>query len=297
MPKNPNMQNFPIVTVICLCYNHEKYVVKTLESVRKQTYSNVQLIIVDDCSSDKSKSVIDNWIRDKPNILFIANIENLGNTKSFNNAAKYAKGNYIMDLAADDLLLDSSIEKLVETFEKTTFRKLGIVYGNVDLIDENDKHIGVYYNETEHPQSGDVYKMVISRSTKICSIGSLVKKEVFDKIGYYDEKLAYEDLDLWVRASRLYDFDYTPEIIAQKRVLSNSLSSFFEKKNNPVTRKLNQSSFKILEKILQLNITKIENRAVLHRMYFELKKFIAARDWKLSFKLCGLILKTYYKSL
>lgn len=60
----------------------------------------------------------------------------------------------------------------------------------------------------------------------------MVKKTVFDHLEGYDESLVYEDLDFWIRASRIYDFDFIDEVLIQKRVVANSLGSFFFKKND-----------------------------------------------------------------
>lgn len=64
------MQDNPLVSVICLSYNHEKYVVAALESVMNQTYSNIELIIADDCSRDNSKRVIESWLKKIPTLGF-----------------------------------------------------------------------------------------------------------------------------------------------------------------------------------------------------------------------------------
>lgn len=291
------MQNKPLVSIICISYNHASFVEKALESVLNQTYTNIELIITDDCSTDNSKEVIENWLTKHPNILFIPNKVNLGNTKTFNNAAKHAKGEYFIDLAADDILLENCIQRQIETFQNTNFKKLGIVYANIDLIDENDNFIAVYYDGKEKPESGNVYEMVISRSTKICSVASMIKKEVFETVGYYDENLAYEDLDLWVRASRVYDFEYFPQVLARKRELSNSLGAYFLKKNNNRTRVLNASTFKILEKIFELNKTKKEHKALLGRVVFELQKAIRFRNFSLLFKLLFFAVKVQLKGI
>ena len=132
--------------------------------------ANIELIIADDCSTDNSKKVIDNWLKKHPNILFIPNVINLGNTKTFNNAVKHAKGDYFIDLAADDILLPNCIENQIKTFQNSKYKNLGIVYGNLIEIDENGNSIRNYYTEEDHPESGDIYKMVIGRTTKICSV-------------------------------------------------------------------------------------------------------------------------------
>lgn len=291
------MQNFPLVSVICISYNHQDYVVEALNSVVNQSYPNIELIITDDCSSDKSQQIIKNWLNDYPNVLFIPNKVNLGNTKTFNNAAKKATGDYFVDLAADDILLENCIQRQIETFINSKFENTGLVYANIELFDENNNFISIYYDETENPQSGDVYEMVISRSTKICSVASMIKKEVFETVGYYDENLTYEDLDLWVRASRLYNFEYIPEVLAKKREFSTSLSAHFLKRNNKRTKQLHQSTLLIFEKIISLNRTKKEHKAVLGRMRFEMFKFIYSRSFSSLVKLFWLEIKIRLKSL
>lgn len=291
------MQNFPLVSVICLSYNHEAYVVEALNSVLNQTYPNIELLIADDCSSDKSVTVIQNWLKDHPKAHFIANEENIGNTKTFNQLAKKAKGDYFIDLAADDILLPNCIEKQVTTFQNSSFKKLGIVYGNLIEIDENGNFIENYYTKEDHPKSGDIYKMVIGRTTKICSVSSMMKKSVLEKLDFYDEDLAYEDLDLWIRASRDFEFEYIPEVLTKKRVITSSLSSHFLFKNNSRTKKLNASTLKILIKAHQLNKSKEEHKALLGRIRFEMYKFIKAKNFDLLFKLLALEIKVRLKSI
>ena len=291
------MQNFPLVSIICLSYNHEDYVVEALNSVINQTYPNIELLIADDCSTDNSVEIIQNWLQHHPKVHFSVNEKNLGNTKTFNQLAKKAKGDYIIDLAADDVLLPNCVEKQVSTFRNSNFSNLGIVYGNLIEIDENGSSLRNYYTEEDHPESGDIYKMVIGRTTKICSVSSMVKKSVFEKLGYYDENLAYEDLDLWIRASREFDFEYINEVLAYKRETPNSLSSHFLIKNNSRTKKLNTSTFKILNNAYHLNKSKNEHQALLGRIRFEMFKFIKARNFTLLFKLFLLEIKVHLKCI
>ena len=291
------MQNFPLVSVICLSYNHEAYVVEALNSVINQTYPNLELLIADDCSDDNSIGVIKDWVKNHPEVHFSTNEKNLGNTKTFNQLAKIAKGEFIIDLAADDLLVPNCIEKQVTTFQNSKYKNLGIVYGNLIEIDKNGNFLNNYYKEEDRPESGDIYKMVIGRTTKICSVSSMIKKSVLEKLGYYDEDLAYEDLDLWIRTSRDFEFEYIPEILAKKRIVSDSLSSHFLIKNNARAKKLNESTLKILVKAYHLNKTKDEYKALLGRIRFEMYKFIKAKHFKLLFKLFLLEIKVRLKSI
>ena len=160
------MQNNPLVSIICLSYNHASYVTEALESVLNQSYTNIELIIADDCSSDNSKEVIENWLIKHPNILFIPNTINLGNTKTFNNAAKHAKGDYFIDLAADDILLPNCVELQIKTFQNSNYTNVGIVYANINLVNEDGNFISVYYNDDENPESGDIYIMELAEAPK-----------------------------------------------------------------------------------------------------------------------------------
>ncbi|WP_278009104.1 glycosyltransferase family 2 protein [Flavobacterium gyeonganense] len=110
------MQNLPLVSIICLCYNHEQFVVESLNSVLNQNYENIELIIADDCSTDNSKQVIQEWLKNHAGVTFVSNETNLGNTKTFNKVLQLAKGDYIIDLATDDILLTDCVEKQINTF-------------------------------------------------------------------------------------------------------------------------------------------------------------------------------------
>lgn len=272
------MQNNPLVTIICLCYNHEAYVVESLNSVINQSYPSIELIIVDDCSTDSSKNIIRTWLEKNPKIQFIANETNLGNTKSFNKALKLAKGEYVIDLAADDMLLTNCIALQLEGFKNSHYTNLGVVYGNVELISENGTFDSYYFPVNEQKKvienriTGDIYQSVLSGGNSICSVSAMIKKTVFDHLQGYDETLAYEDLDFWIRASRQYEFDFIDKLLIQKRIVANSLGSDFSKKNGSRARKINHSTYLILKKTIALNKTREENKDLLKRVHYEIVK-------------------------
>lgn len=289
------MLTVPKVTVICTCFNHEKFVEESLNSIASQTYPNIQIIVVDDLSTDNSVKIIEAWIEKHPDALFIKNTSNLGCTTSFNNAFNHANGEYLIDLAADDVLLQHCIEEQVNAFNSSQFKNLAIVYSNINLVDENLNLISKYYHASENPESGNIYKMIIGRTVKICSVGSMIKTKKFKEIGGYDEDLIYEDLDLWVRVSRHYNFQYIPKILVNKRELTNSLGSNFFKKGK-LSKKIHQSTLKILKKIIELNTSKDEYRIMQNRINFEMVKLIRAREFSLFFKVLAIWFKAKLKS-
>lgn len=291
------MHNLPLVTIICLCYNHEKFVVQSLNSVLNQSYKNIELIIADDFSHDNSKETIQKWIEKYPDTRFISNDSNLGNTKTFNKALQIAKGEYIIDLASDDVLLDNCVEKQINTFLNSEQEKLAIVYGNAELISENNTHLRYYYEVDsekkvlQKPATGDIYLAMLSQSSMICSVSSMIKREVLQQLNGYDENLAYEDLDLWIRVSRNYNFEFIDAVLVQKRELENSLGSQFLKKLNSRTRKINFSSYLVIKKAIALNKTGSENKALLKRLHFEMDKSFKTYDFILLLKYIPLEIK------
>lgn len=284
------MQNSPLVTVICLCYNHAEFVVEALNSVINQSYKNIQIIVADDCSDDASVEVIKNWLKNHPEVPFFTNNENLGNTKTFNNAFKVAKGDYIIDLAADDVLLPDCVEKQLEGFRKSSYENVGLIYGNAELISEKGTFIRDYFATDENRKrvkiqaTGNIYIGLLNGTNNLCSVASMVKKEVFEKLNGYDENLAYEDYDFWIRASRIYNFDYIDEILIQKRVLETSLYAGFLKKRNSRTQQFNYSTYLILNKVFLLNKSKAEFIAMLKRIHFEMTVAFKTSDFKLLLK-------------
>lgn len=286
------MQNSPLVSVICLCYNHGEFVVESLESVLNQTYPNVELLIADDASSDNSAEVIYKWLEKHPNIPFIHNKINLGNTKTFNNVLKLAKGEFVIDLATDDLLQKDCIAKQINAFHSSSFKNLQIVYGNAELIDEKGQHLGYYYDQPA--PSGDIYRSIIGQYNKICSPSSMVKRKLLNEFGGYNESLAYEDLDLWIKTSRKYEIQYIDQVLIKRRELQNSLgnSFFLDKKKS---HKMNCSTYKILKNAFDLNQAKDEYKALLKRVHGQIVLTMNLKDYPLLFKFSILKLRIHLK--
>ncbi|WP_418263283.1 glycosyltransferase family 2 protein [Flavobacterium faecale] len=291
------MSSKPLISVICLCYNHSKYVIESLNSVIDQTYDNIELIIADDCSTDNSTKVIKEWLLKYPTVQFVENSKNLGNNKTFNNAFALSRGEYIIDLAADDVLLPNCIEKQLKSFQNSDYKNIGIVYGNAEIISEQGDHQSYYYptNElkkaTPCPPSGDIYLSVIGQRNYICSVSSMLKREPFIALKGYDEDLAFEDLDYWFRCSRKYNIVFIDEILIKKRVIQNSLGSVFYRKMNSYTNKINHSVFLIIKKAIVMNQTKEENKELLYRIHIEMDKAIRTMNLPLLLRYIPLELK------
>src|SRR5262245_56075887 len=95
----------PFVTIVCLCYNQAAFVKEAIDSVLTQTYPNIQLIVVDDASTDNSADIIREIASVNPSLQIILLNENLGNCAAFNRALPSVKGEYVIDFAADDVMM------------------------------------------------------------------------------------------------------------------------------------------------------------------------------------------------
>jgi glycosyltransferase involved in cell wall biosynthesis len=288
-----------LVTVICTCFNHERFVVASMQSVLNQNYNQIQLIVVDDFSSDNSVFAIEDFIKNHPEIIFIKNKSNLGITKSFNNAMTFAKGSYFIDLAADDVLLQNCVASQWKTFNNSSYKNLAIVYGNAELISENESHLSYYFDVDKDfkmiskKKSGNLYSEIISMNTIICSVSALYKKSVFDLLGGYDETLDYEDFDYWIRVSRNYDIEFVDEILVQKRILTTSLHSSFLKNHS----RIGDSTFRILKNSYNLNTSKKEHAILKGRVFQEIKSAIKTVNFTLFCKNSWLLLLLKLKSV
>jgi glycosyltransferase involved in cell wall biosynthesis len=268
----------PLVSIICLCYNHARFVREAIDSVLHQTYPHLQIIVVDDASTDDSVAVIENAIAGKSNIHFLPLEKNLGNCAAFNRGLALATGEYVIDFATDDIMKPDRIVKQVDFFSALdpTF---GVVFTDAEYI---DKRGIVFRNHYEHllnmrlithiPQ-GDVYRDVLT-TYFISSPTMMIRKRVFEEIGGYDEDLAYEDFDFWVRSSRLFNYAFLNEKLTQVRRLEKSMSTGFYV---PGDKQLH-STYLVCKKAFQLNRTPEDKQALVLRVRYELRQSVFSEN-------------------
>ena len=160
----------PLVTVVCMSYNHEAYVYQALCSIRDQRYSAIQLIIADDASTDGTVREIERFIHDHPymTVISLLNEKNTGNCSLFNQALRLSKGKYVIDLAADDYLYENCIDQQVTYFESQSDR-VGVIFTNIDLVNSQGVLTKKHYpvdatgrSRIEVPQ-GNVYEDVLKK--------------------------------------------------------------------------------------------------------------------------------------
>jgi len=273
----------PLVSVICLCYNHQAFVKRAIDSVLQQTYDNIELIVVDDASPDQSQKII--LAASKADgFQTIFNEKNVGNCKSFNIGLTQSKGKYVIDLAADDVLLPTRIEIGVAQLEQKG-ETYGVHFCDANLIDKHGQTLGTHYKRDENGSllenvpSGDIYVQLVEKYF-ICTPTMMMRRQVLEELNGYDEALRYEDFDFWVRSARNYKYAFSDEILVNKSMLGQSLSAVQHQKKNLHAL----STAKVCEKILSMNKTDKENRALLKRVTYELKWALITENWEVSKK-------------
>jgi glycosyltransferase involved in cell wall biosynthesis len=277
----------PLVSVICLCYNQERFVREAIESVIGQTYSNVELIVVDDASTDNSVGVIREIVSQHPKVQFLALKENVGNCKAFNRGLALAKGYYMIDLAADDILFADRINKGVIAL-RDAGPTYGVTFSDAEWISESGDHLSFHSDRFPHatvPQ-GDIYKDLVERFF-ICSPTVMFSRPVIESLGGYDEMLTYEDFDFWIRSSRNFLYTYTPEVLVKKRVVKKSLSD----KQFRLFSHHGKTTFRVCEKIFRLNRTSEERRALRRRIRYEVGLNIRLLNFVNAFRFLRLAFK------
>lgn len=151
------MKYHPLVSVIIPVYNHEKFIGDTIKSVLDQSYENWELLIVDDCSLDKSWSVIQEYAKNDNRIKIFKNEINKGLIYNWEFLLGQATGEYIAFLEGDDYLYEDNLKKKIEIFEK--YPEVAMVYCNLDIINENGRVIlGNYYGR---------YRIITYKNEKI----------------------------------------------------------------------------------------------------------------------------------
>ena len=267
------------VSVIALSHNHAPFLREALDSILSQTYPHLEVWLVDDASTDDSPAILREYAARHPTWHLLLLPENVGNCRAFNLAFRQSTGEFIIDFATDDVLLPERVARQVAVFQVAE-PTVGMVYSNAELIGENGHLLGLHHRPVgpdgllrPRPASGWVFAEVLRRYF-ISTPTMLMRRACLAQLGGYDETLAYEDFDFWVRASRDWQFMYLDEVTTRKRKHPRSMSSRAYQANDPYLA----STIRVCEKALALVRTADERAALATRLRWELRH--AARRYR-----------------
>jgi glycosyltransferase involved in cell wall biosynthesis len=268
----------PLVTVICLSYNHEQFLVEAVNSVLNQTYGNLQIILTDDASSDQSPELIKGFAARSEKIEVILLKKNIGNCSAFNVAFEKARGEFIIDFATDDVMLPDRIAKQVEQFS-ILGESYGVVFSDAIYINENGKERYRHFANLKKKgllkmvPHGDLYGTLLSTYV-IPSPTMMVRKKVLDELGGYDQNLSYEDFDFWIRSSRNYYYGYLDEVTTKIRLSKRSMSRGWYKQGDRQLR----STYEVCKKAIDLNRSEEDEQALVKRLKYEVRQSVFSQN-------------------
>ena len=199
------------ISVIIPCYNQKDYIAECLESVLNQTYTDYEIIVINDGSKDKSLSVIEQYAQKYPNKISVIDQENQGVIVARNNGIKQSKGIYIYPLDGDDKIAPTCLEKLCQSMDKN---KGDIIYSKVHY----------FGNKTGEFKTLPATCFNMSLSNQVV-VSALFRKCDWEKYGGYDEcmKNGLEDWEFWLNFcednKKFYKVD---EILFFYRITENS---------------------------------------------------------------------------
>ncbi|MBE0471698.1 MAG: glycosyltransferase family 2 protein [Methyloprofundus sp.] len=174
------MVNKSLVSIIIPTYNSGEYLKETVESCVNQTYKDLEIIVVDDCSTDGTIK----YLRSLDNIKVFERDENQGISRNVNFGVKNAAGKYILLLGHDDILPCKHIELMMKEFEQDT----GLVHCNALKIDADGKILNLARKPSEQLKKNKKALQQLSVDNFISSCGLIFKKDIFLSFGGWDEK-------------------------------------------------------------------------------------------------------------
>lgn len=241
----------PTVSVVVAAYNMGHYVETAVRSVLEQSVPDLEVIVVDDGSTDNTASVVESFV-DDPRVHLIRQ-ENAGQPRAKNAGLRAARGRFIAFCDADDLWVKDKLEKQLPAFDSDV--RIGVVYSQVATIDPDGKRTG---DITGDGPSGDVVDELFIKN--FVPFGSaIIRKEVLDTLGLFDEDLAMGiDWDLWLRVAVHWEFLFVREPLYLYRVWPGQMSRNW--------RGRYEHAFRIMKKFIKDN-PDLLSRRVIRRAY------------------------------
>lgn len=286
-----------LVSVIIPVYNVERYIAATVQSVLDQTYSNFEVLIVDDGSPDRSIEICEQFT--DPRIKIIRQ-ENRGLAGARNTGIRHAKGEYLGFLDSDDLWLPEKLAKHVEHLDNSP--RVGISYSRSALIDQDGDPLGTYLMP---PLTGIDVPCLLRGSPVGNGSAAVIRREVFDEIRfeanlygtveefYFDDQFRQsEDIECWLRIALTTDWEFEglPEALTLYRVNLGGLSANYLKQL--------ETWEKVLEKTLSYapeKVAPLEKMARAYELRYLARNAVRGKAGETAVDLINRSLSTYWR--
>ncbi len=218
----------PLVSVVIPAYNAEAFIAATLHSILNQTYSRIEVLVIDDGSQDSTPQIVETAALDDDRVRLIQQ-PNAGVAAARNRGIEAAQGEFVAPIDADDVWYPAAIARMVECFQ-TASTQTGVVYTWSEDINENGQPIGGFHAATV---TGDVLKTLLCHNFLGNASSTLIRRSCLTGISAYDEQLranhaqGCEDWDLYLRLAEHHTFAVVSDFLVGYRKLSTSMSGDF----------------------------------------------------------------------
>jgi glycosyltransferase involved in cell wall biosynthesis len=203
----------PLVSVVVPTYNGSWCIQETLNSALAQTMSDLEILVVDDCSTDDTADMVRNMPDSR--IRLLQREQQAGVSAARNTAIAEAKGSYIALLDHDDLWEPDKLERQLPLFERDP--KVGLVFSDCNLFTNgSDGQMRTFFNK--RPPRGEIFRALLKHNFILCPT-ALIRRSALDAVGNFAEDLRYsEEYDLFLRLAHSFPADYVDAPLASYRV-------------------------------------------------------------------------------
>jgi len=220
-------KDFLKVSVIIATYNYGRYIKTAIDSVLAQTYSDVEIVVVDDGSKDNTRDIVTSY---GDSVKYIYQ-KNRGPAAARNTGIFESKGEFIAFLDADDYYAKDNLKIKMSFLENTD--GAGWIFSDWQYVDEDKKILdkgSTKFKFAEKKLTGMIFEDLIYHRNYISPCSVVIKRSILKDIGYFDPDVrSQEELDLWLRTSLKYPVYYIDDVLVYVTVHSNSLSRDFSK--------------------------------------------------------------------
>lgn len=215
----------PSVSVLMPAYNHEQFVEQAVRSVWRQSYKNIELVAIDDGSSDGTLKVLKDLSVISPIPMQVHTQANQGLCRTLNRCIKNSSGEWIAILASDDQYRENFIQRMVSEAAMHLHDSTVLHCDAIGIDEQGNGDCRLSRIRKVPPLKGDVFYAVAYGRGFIISSTMFLSRKLLERVGPYDTELRAEDFDMHLRLARLARFVYLDEPLFLARKLAGSLGS------------------------------------------------------------------------